>query len=151
MRKPWENYFMDIAHVVAARSTCDRKHVGALIVLDNRIIATGYNGSIPGAPHCDDVGHDLVQSMDADGKLAPNCVRTVHAEVNAVAQAARVGIPCMGATIYVNTFPCWTCMKVVVTAGVRRIVFDAEYRIDARVERAAMDAGVSLKKLEVES
>lgn len=141
-RKSWSQYFIDIAHEVASRSTCDRKHVGCVLVIDKRIIATGYNGSVPGAEHCDDAGHDLVESVGADGLLAPNCVRTVHAEVNAVAQAAGAGTK--GATAYTNTFPCWGCFKVLVTAGVACIVFDDAYRPDARVRAAAGAAGISL-------
>lgn len=124
---------MAIAHVVATRATCDRKHVGCVLVLDGRIIATGYNGSIPGQPHCDDVGHDMLEG---------HCVRTTHAEVNAVAQAARSGAKTVGTTAYVNTFPCWPCFKVLVSAGVKRLVFDDAYREDPRVRDAAESAEI---------
>lgn len=124
-RESWDRYFMRIAHEVSSRATCDRKHVGCVLVRERRIVATGYNGSVPGAPHCDDAGHD----MDEGG----HCVRTVHAETNAVAQAARFGTPLDGAIAYVNTFPCWPCFKVLVLAGIRVIVYDAEYRRDERV------------------
>jgi dCMP deaminase len=136
-RQDWHNYFMTIAHAVATRSTCNRKAVGCVLTIDRRIIASGYNGSIPRGAHCDDVGHDLVESLGADGVLRPNCVRTTHAETNAIAQAARFGAATDGAIAYVNTFPCWPCFKVLASAGVKQIYFDDEYRRDDRVERGA--------------
>lgn len=138
MRKSWDRYFADIANEVATRSTCDRKHVGCVLVVDRRIVATGYNGSVPGQPHCDDAGHDMDEG---------HCVRTVHAEVNAVAQAARAGVPVKDATAYVNTYPCWPCLKVLLTAGVVGIVYEDEYRADPRVEEAARASGVLLRRL----
>ncbi len=140
MRKSWDAYFMDIARQVATRSTCDRKHVGCVLVVDRRIISTGYNGSVPGQPHCDDVGHD----MDND-----HCVRTVHAEINAVTQAARSGARTQGAHVFVNTYPCWDCFKVLLTAGVTRVVFDSEYRMNPRVENAARASNVEITKFEM--
>ncbi len=127
---------MGIAHATAMRGTCDRKRVGCVLVVENRIVSSGYNGSVPGAEHCDDVGHDML-----DG----HCVRTTHAEVNAVAQAARFGVATRGATLYTNTYPCWPCFKVLAGAGVSRIFYDDAYRIDPRVEDAAITAGISLR------
>jgi len=118
-RASWDEYFMSIARVVATRSTCDRKHVGAVIVRDRIILATGYNGSIRGLPHCDDAGH-LMQ----DG----HCVRTVHAEANAIAQAARAGVRIESGSIYVTASPCFGCFKLVANAGLTRIVFGEFYR-----------------------
>lgn len=126
---------MRIAHEVSSRATCDRKHVGCVIVIDKRIVATGYNGSVPGAPHCDDVGHDMLNG---------HCVRTVHAEINAIAQAARAGIVTNRADVYVNTYPCWPCFKVLALAGVSRIFYDDEYRADERVRTAASSANIVL-------
>lgn len=140
IRLPWPDYFMNFAHAAAARSTCDRKHVGCVLVLERRIIATGYNGSVPGAEHCDDVGHDMVNG---------HCVRTTHAEVNAVAQAARSGAATKGAEAYVNTFPCWACFKVLAAAGIASIVYDDLYRVDARVQDAALLAGMTVAPLRV--
>lgn len=134
MRKPWDAYFMDIATAVATRATCDRKHVGAIIVLNNRILSTGYNGSIPGAPHCDDVGH-----MMEDG----HCVRTVHAEANAINQAARYGVAVDGATIYTTASPCWPCFQKIVSAGLRKIVFGELYR-DERIRTFAAESTIEL-------
>ena len=118
-RASWDEYFMNIATEVATRATCDRKHVGAVIVRDRSILATGYNGSIAGLPHCDEEGH-----LMEDG----HCVRTIHAESNAVIQAARNGVRIDGAGIYVTASPCFGCFKVIANAGIKRIVFGEFYR-----------------------
>ena len=126
---------LNIARVVATRATCDRKHVGAVIVSNDRhILATGYNGSIHGAPHCDDVGHMMIEN---------HCERTIHAECNAVAQAARNGTRIEGASLYVTASPCWPCFKLVASAGIHRIVFGEFYR-DARIHEAAVQARIQL-------
>ena len=114
MRKSWNDYFMSIAYQVATRSTCDRKHVGAVIVRDKIILSTGYNGSIRGMPHCDDVGH----MMEND-----HCIATVHAEANAIIQAARNGTAIDNADIYVTASPCWNCFKLIANSGIRRIFY----------------------------
>jgi dCMP deaminase len=117
-RPSWDEYFLDIAFSVAERSTCDRAHVGAVLVRDKRILATGYNGSPMGLPHCDEVGHLMV-----DG----HCVRTLHAEQNAIIQAALHGISSEGATAYVTHQPCLTCAKMLINAGIRRVVYSGNY------------------------
>ncbi len=108
-RVPWDQYFMNIAQVVASRSTCPRKFVGAVIVRDRTILSTGYNGSIRGMPHCTDDGH----MMEND-----HCVATIHAEANAIIQAAKNGVMIDGAMIYVTASPCWNCFKQIANAGV---------------------------------
>jgi len=127
MREHWDSYFLEIAEKVATRSTCDRKHVGAVLVRDKIILSTGYNGSIRNLPHCDDVGHLMENN---------HCVRTVHAEANAVAQAAKNGISIDGATAYVTVSPCWTCFKLLANAGVRKIIYKDFYR-DEKIFEAA--------------
>jgi dCMP deaminase len=117
-RASWHRYFMTIAQDVATRATCDRLKVGAVIVKDNRILTTGYNGSLPGTPHCDDIGHLL-----KDG----HCVRTIHAEANAVLQAARFGISLEGAVCYCTFKPCLSCLKLLLGAGVRKIIYGEIY------------------------
>ncbi len=134
MRPSWDEYFLRIADEVATRATCDRKHVGAVFVRDRIILATGYNGSVRGTPHCDDVGHML-----EDG----HCVRTVHAEQNAIAQAARNGARLDGATCYTTASPCFMCFKLIVNAGIRRVVFAELYR-DARVFAWGAETGVDV-------
>ena len=121
MRKSWDSYFMDIAFQVSTRSTCDRKHVGCVIVKDKNIIATGYNGSICGTPHCDDVGHLMENG---------HCIRTIHAEVNAICQAAKRGVSVDGGEAYVTVLPCWTCFKVLVNSGIKRIIYEENYGDD---------------------
>ena len=118
-RVDWHTYFMNIARQVASRSTCDRKHVGAVIVRDKTILSTGYNGSIRGMPHCDDVGHDLEGG---------HCVATIHAEANAILQAAKNGVGVDGSEIYTTASPCWNCFKLIANAGVRRIYYGEFYR-----------------------
>lgn len=133
-RVEWNEYFMNIADQVATRSTCGRKHVGAVIVRDKTILSTGYNGSLRGAPHCDEAGHD----MEND-----HCVRTVHAEANAVAQAAKHGVRIDQSEIYVTASPCLTCFKLLANAGIKTIYYKEFYR-DERITEYAKQAGVTL-------
>lgn len=136
MRASWDRYFMDIATVVSTRATCDRLHVGAVIVVDRSIVSTGYNGSISGAPHCDEAGHLMVHD---------HCVRTVHAEANAIAHAARCGSKTDGATMYVTHLPCWPCFKLIVNTGIKRVVYGTPYKGDSRTQEAAAKVGVSVE------
>ena len=118
-RPSWDEYFMNIARAVSTRSTCSRRAVGAIVVKDKRILATGYNGAPAGLRHCDHShGGDL-----RDG----HCARSTHAEQNALVQAAKYGTPIDGATVYCTAQPCLTCAKLLVNAGVRRVVFEGEY------------------------
>ena len=136
-RVGWPEYFMNIARVVASRSTCGRKNVGAVIVRDKNILSTGYNGSIRGLPHCDEIGHDMVGG---------HCVRTVHAEANAIVQAARHGVRIEGAVIYVTASPCWECFKLIANAGIRRIYYGEFYR-EPRIFDTAERLGIELVDL----
>jgi len=133
-RISWDEYFMSIAEVVASRSTCDRKFVGAVLVRDKTILSTGYNGSIRGLPHCTDVGHLMENG---------HCVATIHAEANAIVQAARNGVVIEGATLYVTASPCWSCFKMLANAGIRRICYGEFYR-DARVFEVAEKLGIEM-------
>lgn len=128
MRPSWDHYFMAIARQVATRATCDRKLVGAVLVRDRQILSTGYNGSPRNLPHCDEAGHLLV-----DVGWRQSCFRTVHAEANAVAQAARVGVRVEGATAYVTVTPCPDCAKLLINAGITRVVIGGEYDSKATV------------------
>jgi dCMP deaminase len=138
-RKNWHDYFMDIAKLVATRSTCDRKHVGAVVVRDRVILTTGYNGSMAGAPHCDDVGHLMI-----DG----HCTRTIHAEMNAIAQAAKNGIMIEGADIYVTARPCWNCFRVIANTGIKNVYYLEEYRPDENINENIVYVDTNLIKLE---
>ena len=129
---------MDIARQVATRATCDRKHVGAVVVRDRTILSTGYNGSIRGLPHCDEVGH-----MMENG----HCVATVHAEANAILQAAKNGVRIDGATLYTTASPCWPCFKLVANSGCVRIVYGEFYR-DPRIFEVATQLKLELVGME---
>jgi dCMP deaminase len=137
-RKPWDQYFMDIAQMVATRATCDRKHVGAVLVRDRIILSTGYNGSIRGMPHCDEAGH-----MMENG----HCVATIHAEANAILQAARNGVRTDGCDIYTTASPCWPCFKLIANSGMKRIVFGEFYR-DERIFEVAGKISIELVSME---
>jgi dCMP deaminase len=136
-RPTWDEYFLDIAFSVAERSTCDRAHVGAVLVRDKRILATGYNGSPAGLLHCDEVGHLIV-----DG----HCVRTLHAEQNAIIQSALHGVSSENATAYVTHQPCLTCAKMLINAGVRRVVYAGNYLDENSIQFLAQ-ANVQLERL----
>ncbi len=138
-RRDWHDYFMDIASLASTRSTCDRKWVGAVIVRDRGILTTGYNGSMVGAPHCDDVGHLMI-----DG----HCTRTVHAEMNAIAQAAKNGIMIDGADLYVTARPCWNCFRVIANSGIEKVYYSEEYRPDDNINDNLGYTKVKLIKLE---
>ena len=133
-RVSWDEYFMNIARVVSSRATCHRKFVGAVIVRDKTILSTGYNGSIRGLPHCSDVGHMMEEG---------HCVATIHAEMNAIIQAARNGARIEGASIYITASPCWNCFKALANAGVQRICYGEFYR-DERSFEVATKLGIDL-------
>jgi len=122
-RQNWDKYFVEIARQVATRSTCDRRHVGCVIVRDKYVLTTGYNGSLPGEYHCNDVGDLNRGHIVVDG----HCVRTIHAETNAILHAAKHGVPLEGATCYTTTKPCWECFKNLVSVGIDRIFYCEEY------------------------
>jgi len=133
-RPSWDEYFMTITGEVAERSTCLRAKVGAVIVRDRSILATGYNGSPAGMPHCLDVGCLIYTSRTPTGDIEENCFRTIHAEINAIAQAARNGSRIDGADVYVTHTPCIHCLKVLVNTGVKRVFYAKEYKLDTITE-----------------
>ena len=139
-RVGWDEYFMNIAKEVASRSTCDRKFVGAVIVRDKTILSTGYNGSIRKLEHCHEAGH-----MMENG----HCVATIHAEANAILQAAKNGVRIDEATIYTTASPCWPCFKMIANTGMRRICYGEFYR-DDRIFKVAKKLKIELVKLGVE-
>ncbi len=133
-RVDWHTYFMRIAEQAATRSTCDRKKIGAVIVRDKTILSTGYNGSIRGMPHCDEVGHDIVNG---------HCVATIHAEANAIIQAAKNGVMIEGSEIYTTASPCWNCFKLIANSGIKRIYYGEFYR-DKKSIKVAKQLGIEL-------
>jgi dCMP deaminase len=142
MRPNWDSYFMKIAYAVSERSTCDRAFVGAVLVLEKRILTTGFNGSPAGQPHCDEIGHLLVEE---------HCVRTIHAETNAIIQAALHGISTRGCTCYVTHFPCINCTKVLINAGMSRLVYNVAYRIDGNALDFLGAANVEIDQLDYDA
>jgi dCMP deaminase len=142
-RLSWDDYFIDIAKVAAKRATCPRKSVGAVIVRNKTLLSTGYNGSPRGLPHCTESGCEM---RDMGGRQS--CVRTVHAEANAIAQAARTGTSIEGATIYTTASPCYDCLKLIINAGIVRVVcfefYGSRYGMSAEMATLAKDAGVEM-------
>lgn len=120
LRPSWDDYFMQIARDVSTRATCNRRLVGSVVVLEKRILTTGYNGAPHGLPHCTDEG---VGCKIQDG----HCIRTLHAEQNAIVQGAHNGVSLRGATLYVTCQPCNNCAKMIINAGIVKVVFDGDY------------------------
>lgn len=116
---------MQIAHLVKTRATCPRRFVGAVLVLDRRIISTGYNGSPQGLPHCPELGptHDWPVGCMRAG----HCIRSLHAEQNALLQAAKIGVSTQGSTMYVTCQPCNNCAKMIINAGIERVIYEGDY------------------------
>ncbi len=148
-RLSWDQYFLTITRQVAERSTCPRAKVGAVIVRDKNILATGYNGAPAGLPHCTDVGCLVYQSRTPTGEIEENCYRTIHAEINAIAQAAKNGVSIRGADIYVTHTPCIHCLKVLINTGIKRIFYEKEYKLHT-VQELLHAADVVLQKVALE-
>lgn len=143
-RPDWDSYFMGIMNAVSTRATCDRARSGAVIVRDKRIISTGYVGAPKGLPHCDEVGHLFKESIKPDGTKTQNCIRTTHAEMNAIIQAALHGVSLKDATLYCRMSPCWDCAKAIISAGIKRVVCEKQYKDGELTINAFKDAGVEL-------
>lgn len=141
MRPSWDEYFLKLAMLASERATCPRMHCGCVLVKDKYVLSTGYNGSLPGLAHCEDVGCLIVDN---------HCVRTNHAEMNAIAQAARHGVSLDGATAYVTNMPCTTCAKALLAAGISRIVVFSDYH-GSLAEQFLEDSGVPLDRLPMPS
>jgi dCMP deaminase len=145
-RPSWDEYFMTITRQVAERSTCTRAKVGAVIVRDKNILATGYNGSPAGLPHCTEVGCLVYKSVTPSGEVEENCFRTIHAEINAIAQAAKNGHAIRDADIYITHTPCIHCFKVLVNTGIKRIVYERPYKL-ATLEELLRHTEVTLAQV----
>jgi len=143
-RPSWDQYFMDIAKTVAARATCDRGRSGCVIARDKQILVTGYVGSPKGLPHCDEVGHQMKTMTHEDGSQTQHCVRTTHAEQNAIVQAAKLGISINGATLYCKMTPCSTCAKMIINAGIKRVVCEKKYHAGKESEEMFKCAGLEI-------
>jgi dCMP deaminase len=146
-RPSWDQYFMIITRQVAERSTCTRAKVGALIARDKNILASGYNGSPAGLPHCTDVGCLVYSSTTPTGELEENCFRTIHAEINAIAQAAKNGATIRDADIYITHTPCIHCFKVLINTGIRRVFYEREYKLHT-LDELLRHTAVELRRVE---
>lgn len=144
-RPTWDEYFMEVAHTIAKRASCDRGRSGCVIARDKQILVTGYVGSPRGLPHCDEVGHLFKQVTHEDGRVTQHCMRTVHAEQNAICQAARMGIALEGATLYCRMTPCRTCAMLIINCGILRVVCEWKYHAGGETEQMFKEAGIHLE------
>ena len=135
---------MKIVYTVAERATCDRGMNGCVIARDKRILSTGYVGAAAGLAHCDEVGHQMKTVVHEDGSESRHCVRTCHAEENAIVHAAKVGVPIDGATLYTKMCPCYSCAKMIVNSGIKRVVADKDYHASCESKKLFEEAGVEL-------
>lgn len=148
IRPSWDEYFMKLADTVAKRATCNRGRSGCVIVRDKQILVTGYVGSPKGLEHCDDVGHLMKQVTHEDGSVSSHCVRTVHAEQNAICQAARLGISLTESTIYCRMTPCRTCAMLIINCGIERVICEKKYHAGSESEKMFNQAGINLEYIE---
>lgn len=144
-RPSWDEYFIEVANTIAKRATCDRGRSGCVIARNKQILVTGYVGSPTGLPHCDDVGHMFKKVIHEDGRITNHCVRTVHAEQNAICQAAKMGISLNGATLYCRMTPCRTCAMLIINCGIIRVVCERKYHAGSESEAMFKEAGISIE------
>ncbi len=152
-RFSWDEYFLELVKVVGGRGTCNRGRSGCVIVRDNRILVTGYVGSPIKLPHCDEVGHEMHTVINKDGTESQHCIRTAHAEQNAIANAARFGVALEGGTLYCHMTPCYVCAKMIINSGIKRVVSELDYHKGQRSKEIFAEANIeySLAKNEMET
>ncbi len=144
-RPSWDNYFLELADAASKRATCNRGRSGCVIVRDKQVLATGYVGSPVGLPHRDDAGHIIKKVIQKNGEISEHCVRTVHAEQNAICQAAKRGISIEGATVYQRMTPCRTCAMLWINCGIKKVVCERKYQLAEESEQLLREAGVQLE------
>ena len=144
-RPSWEDYFIEIANSVSKRATCDRGRSGCVIVKNKHILVSGYVGSPAELPHCDDIGHQMKKVIHEDGSESDHCVRTVHAEQNALCQAAKLGISLAGSTLYCRMTPCRVCAMLLINCGIKRVVCERKYHAGAESEAMFDEAGIQFE------
>jgi len=149
-RPSWDEYFSNLVELVGTRSTCDRGKSGCVIVKDKRVLCTGYIGSPMGALHCDEIGHEMHTVRHEDGHESQHCIRTAHAEQNAIVNAARFGIPLDGSTLYCHMTPCYTCAKMIINAGIKRVVCNKDYHAGARSKEIFKECSIQYDLLDPE-
>jgi dCMP deaminase len=141
-RQTWDEYFLAIMKAVGGRGTCDRGRSGCVIVKNKRLISSGYVGSPAGCKHCDEVGHEMHTVTREDGTVSRHCIRTSHAEENAIVQAAKVGVSTDGATLYCQMAPCYTCAKMIINAGIKKVIAFNDYHASVRTGEIFKEAGI---------
>ncbi len=150
VRPSWDEYFMKITEMIGSRGSCDRGRAGCVITRDRRIVATGYVGSPIGLPHCDEAGHEMHTVTHEDGSTSRHCIRTTHAEQNAICEAARMGISIDGGTLYCKMTPCYACAKMIINAGIKKVVCAQDYHAGARSKEIFEQAGIEFALLSEE-
>ncbi|MDR0323527.1 MAG: cytidine/deoxycytidylate deaminase family protein [Treponema sp.] len=145
IRPTWDEYFMEVNEAISKRATCDRGRSGCVIAKNRQILVTGYVGAPAGLPHCDEIGHQYKKMLHEDGNVTTHCVRTVHAEQNAICQAAKLGIPIDGATLYCRMTPCRTCAMLIINCGIKRVVCQRRYHAGEDSETMFEKAGITLE------
>lgn len=150
IRPNWDDYFLNIVEAVSERATCDRGKSACVITKNNRILSTGYVGSPSGLDSCDDIGHLLREVKYEDGSIKQHCVRTIHAEANAIVYAARYGVSIEGGTLYCTMVPCYNCALLVVASGIKRVVAKNEYQSSQQSKEMFAQVGIELVVLNKE-
>lgn len=145
VRPSWDDYFLEVANAISKRATCDRGRSGCVIARNKQILVTGYVGSPVGFLHCDDVGHQMKKTIHEDGTVTQHCVRTVHAEQNAVCQAAKLGISLDGATVYCRMTPCRVCAMLLINCGIKRVICERKYPTAKESEEMFKTVGIELE------
>ncbi len=145
VRPSWDEYFMEVAEAISKRATCDRGRSGCVIAKDKQILVTGYVGSPKGLSHCDEIGHQMKKMIHEDGSISEHCVRTVHAEQNAICQAAKLGVSIDGATVYCRMTPCRVCAMLLINCGIVRVVCERKYHAGAETEEMFKKVGIKLE------
>ncbi len=144
-RPSWDEYFMQVTNAISMRASCDRGRSGCIIVKDRQILASGYVGAPPGLPHCDEVGHLYNTVVHTNGEEKQHCIRTVHAEQNAICQAAKRGVALDGATLYCRMTPCRTCAMLIISCGIKRVLCERKYHAGGESEELFAKAGLPLE------
>ena len=147
VRPSWDEYFIQLTNIIGSRGTCDRGRVGSIIVKDKRILCTGYVGAPVGLPSCDEVGHEMHTVTSEDGIVSKHCIRTSHAEQNAINNAARIGVAVEGGTLYCKMVPCYKCAQSIINAGITRVVAEKDYHAGQRSKEIFKEAGVKFELL----
>lgn len=145
VRPSWDEYFMEVMEAISKRATCGRGRSGCVIAKGNQLLVTGYVGSPVGLPHCDDIGHQMKKVIHENDSITEHCVRTVHAEQNAICQAAKNGVSLDGSTLYCRMTPCRVCAMLIINCGIKRVVCERKYHAGGESEEMLNTAGVKLE------